>query len=362
MNLLDRYVLRELAAPLLFGLLAFTGLFLSIDLVPLVRMGVDYGAPLEVMVKLVLLRLPEVFMWTLSMAVLLGALLSLSRLSAASEVVAMQAATISFYRIVAPVLSVGLLVSLGTMALGEWAVPSANHEYRRVVTEDVQGGQLPTVTRNVILKEYERGVMSGFLYAAQYDGKSKTMRDVTIVEMDGGRPVKTTFARKTVWEGDTWYMEDGVTHLHDDEPGVTINFGAGRQPIAVGYRPEQVMRAQKQPEEMTIGELRDHIAVLRSRGDEGREHVLQLHLKISVPLTSFVFALIAAPLGVQPHRTASSVGFGLSMLVIFAYYVLMTVGTALAQGGHVPPALGAWLQNVVLGAVGIGLNVRSGRR
>lgn len=362
MRLLDRYVLRELLGPLFFGLLAFTGLFLSIDLVPLVRMGVDFGAPLSTMLHLVLLRLPEVFMWTFAMAVLLGTLLSLSRLSSASEVVAMQASTVSFYRIVAPVLFVGLAVSVLTLALSEWVVPAANYSYRRIVTEDVRGAQLPTISRNVILKEYESGVMSGFLYAARFDGQTRTMHDVTVVEMESGRPVQTTFARKTIWEDDTWYMEDGVTHLHDGDPGVTIDFGAGRQPIAIGHRPEQVMQAQKEPEEMTIGELRDHIAVLRARGDTSREHVLQLHLKLSVPLTSFVFALIAAPLGIQPHRSASSVGFGLSMLVIFAYYVLMTVGTALAQGGQIPPAVGAWLQNGVLGAVGVGLVVRSGRR
>lgn len=362
MSLLDRYILRELAPPLLFGLLAFTGLFLSIDLVPLVQTGVELGAPVATMLRLIALRLPEVFMWTFAMAVLLGTLLSLSRLSSASEVVAMQAGTVSFYRLVAPVLVVGFIVSMLTLALGEWVVPAANYTYRRILTEDVRGAQLPTVTRNVILKEYSRGVMSGFLYAARYDGTTQTMHDVTIVEMDAGRPVRTTFARKTLWEEDTWYMEDGVTHVHDGDPGVMIHFGSSRQPIAIGYKPEQVMQAQKAPAEMTIRELRDHITVLQSRGDRSREHVLQLNLKLSVPLTSFIFALIAAPLGVQPHRSASSVGFGLSMLVIFAYYVLMTVGTALAQGGHVPPAVGAWLQNGVLGATGVGLVIRSGRR
>lgn len=362
MNLLERYILRELAGPFLFGVLAFTGLFLSIDLVPLVRTGVDHGAPLLIMLQLVALKLPEVFMWTFAMAVLLATLLSLSRLSTNSEIVAMQAGTVSFYRIVAPVLTLGLAVSLLAMAMGEWLVPQANHAYRRIMTEDVRGGQLPTVTRNVILKEYDRGLLQGFLYASRFDGKTQTMYDVTVVELQAGRPVRTTFARKTIWQGETWYMEDGVIHVHDGEPGVTIDFGEGRHPIAIGYRPEQVMQAQKQPEEMTISELRDHIAVLRARGDNSREHMLQLHLKFSVPLTSFVFALVAAPLGIQPHRSASSVGFGLSMLVIFAYYVLMTVGTTLAQGGQVPPVVGAWLQNGVLGAIGIGLLIRTGRR
>lgn len=112
MRVLDRYILREMAGPLLSGVMAFTGLFLSVDLVQIVRLTTEHGAPLGVTVQLFALRLPQVVVWTFPMAVLLATLLSLSRLSASSEIVAMQAATVSFYRIAAPVIGVGLVVTL----------------------------------------------------------------------------------------------------------------------------------------------------------------------------------------------------------------------------------------------------------
>ncbi|MFS8544230.1 MAG: LptF/LptG family permease, partial [Limnochordales bacterium] len=67
MSILGRYILRELAGPLLFGLLAFTSLFISVDLVQLVRMAVDYGASLTVVVQLIALRLPQGLVYTLPM-------------------------------------------------------------------------------------------------------------------------------------------------------------------------------------------------------------------------------------------------------------------------------------------------------
>ncbi|MFS8627847.1 MAG: LptF/LptG family permease [Limnochordales bacterium] len=362
MRVLDRYILRELLGPLLYGVLSFTGLFIGVDLVQLVRMTAEYGAPLWLTLELIALRLPQVFVYTFPMAVLLATLLTLSRLSATSEIVAMQAGTVSFYRIVAPVLVVGLLVAGLSLAVEEWVVPAANYEYRRVLTEDVQGGQLPTVTRNVILKEYQGGILRGFLYASRYDSAARTMYDVTIVEMERGRPVRTTYAARVVWQGNTWLMHDGVIYTHDGEPGLAVDFRRGTQPVSIGYRPEQVVQAQKNPEEMTIRELRDHIAALEARGDDTREHVLHLHLKFAVPAASFVFALLAAPLGVQSHRSATSVGFGLSILVIFAYYILMTLGTALGESGQLPPAAAAWLQNAILGMAGLVLLWRAGRR
>src|SRR5690606_40565818 len=119
-----------------------------------------------VVVRLVLLRLPQIVVYTFPMAVLLAGLLTLSRLSAASEIVAMQAGTGSFYRIVSPVVGLGIAFSLLTLAINEWVVPAANYEYRRILVEDPQGRRLPAVSPNVILREYHGGVLRGFLYAA----------------------------------------------------------------------------------------------------------------------------------------------------------------------------------------------------
>src|SRR5690606_42160750 len=113
-------------------------------------MAAEYGAPGAVIVKLILLRLPEIVVYTFPMAVLLAALLTLSRLSANSEIVAMQAGAVSFYRIVAPVIAVGLLVSGASLAVAEWSVAAVHYEYRHVVTEGTQGGHLPPVHRNAI--------------------------------------------------------------------------------------------------------------------------------------------------------------------------------------------------------------------
>lgn len=351
--------------PLLFGVITFTSLFIGADLVRLVQMVTEFGAPLAAVGRLLVLKLPQVLVLTMPMAVLLATLLSLSRLSGNSEVVAMQAGGMSIYRIVALLVGVGVLVAIASVLMGELLVPVASAEYHRVLVEEVRGEQLPVVTHNVILTEYEGGVLRRFLYAARFDRETGRMSDVTLVSLERGRPVETTFAAAVVWEGGAWYMEDGVIHRHgadDDGEATTMTFRGGRQPVSIGYRPEEVVRAQRSPEEMTMAELREHIAILESQGQETRRHQVQLHLKTALPAASVVFALVGAPLGIQPHRRAASIGFGLSVVVIFIYYVLMTVGTALGQGGAVSPVVGAWMQNVLLAAFGIALLVRRGGR
>ena len=76
---------------------------------------------------------------------------------------------------------------------------------------------------------------------------------------------------------------------------------------------------------------------------------------------SLVFVLVGAPMGLKPNRSSSGIGLGVSILVIFIYYILMFVCMAMGQIGAVPAVAAAWLPNLVAGAIGVGLLVRQAR-
>lgn len=361
MRKLARYLVREMVMPMLFGVCAFTSLFVSGDLINLANMVMQRGAPIDAALKVFLLGLPQIVVWTFPMAVLLSTLLALSRLSANSEIVAMRAGGLSFAQLTAPLLVVALLVSGLTFTVQEVFVPAANTKSHRIMVEEIQGGKLPTVTNNVVIRHYEGGQLAWSLYARSYDGKTQTLQHATIVQMSNNKPTQTTYAERIVWVNDAWFMENGISYFLAGDNTYSMQFGSGRQPINLGQRPEEIAAAQKDPEQMSLAELREHIGVMRRQGAEVQELEVKMHLKYAIPLASLVFALIGVPLGIQPHRSATSIGFGLSIIIIFIYYVLMTLGTALGQGGYMPPWLGAWIQNIVIGTVGLTLMRRAAR-
>jgi lipopolysaccharide export system permease protein len=77
------------------------------------------------------------------------------------------------------------------------------------------------------------------------------------------------------------------------------------------------------------------------------------HRDFSIPFACVVFGLVAIPLGVQPVRAARSRGFAVSLAMIFAYYVLLSAGQALAEQELVPAAFALWLPNLVFAAIGV---------
>lgn len=359
---LDRYIFFQVLGPLLFGVAAFTALFLGGELVNLAGL-VSSGAPVGPAAHVVLLKLPQILVWTFPMSVLMGALLALSRLSSTSELVAMRAAGVNFYRMMAPILVIGALVVVTTVGMNEELVPWANGEVQRVMIEEIQGGELPTVTKNVMLRDFDGDRLTRFIYATDFDQATATMRNVAMLEWQDGEPIRQTTADALVWEADGWYFRNGKTYVFAGPEGkgevTEISFRGGKQRVALKERPEDIPKSQKTPETMTMTELRRQMELLGPLHERYREFSLQYYLRFATPLVSLVFAWVGVPLGIQHHRRATSVGFGLSIVVIFAYYVVMTLFTALGRSGTLPPALAAFAPDGLLALVGLALVIRA---
>lgn len=74
---------------------------------------------------------------------------------------------------------------------------------------------------------------------------------------------------------------------------------------------------------------------------------MEIYRRFSLPMASFVFAIVGAPLGVQKQRSSSSVGFGISVVIIFLYYAIMTFLEALGKGHLMPAFLAVWSLNMI---------------
>jgi len=69
--------------------------------------------------------------------------------------------------------------------------------------------------------------------------------------------------------------------------------------------------------------------------------------------------LIALPFGAASGRRNMFVGVASSILIVFAYFVLLQFSLAAGSAGHLPPLLAGWLPNIAFGLVGIWLTCRA---
>jgi lipopolysaccharide export system permease protein len=126
---MDRYLATELMLPFLFGVGAFSSVGVAVGTAfDLVRKVTDAGLPLEIAVQVMLFKMPEFISFALPMSMLLAAMMTYSRLSADSELIALRSCGISIYRLIAPAVVFSLIVTGMTFVFNELVVPAANYQ------------------------------------------------------------------------------------------------------------------------------------------------------------------------------------------------------------------------------------------
>src|ERR1700678_2851630 len=125
MRLLDKYIGREVASHAALGLAVFTFVFFVPQLVRLMDLVVRHSGGVGTVSLIFLCSLTPVLAFTVPMAVLVGVLIGLGRLSADSEIVALHASGISLRRLLVPIGFVALACTLGTLILTFWVTPAA---------------------------------------------------------------------------------------------------------------------------------------------------------------------------------------------------------------------------------------------
>ncbi len=360
-------MVSELGGPFAFGLSAFTLIFAATNILAISRLVSEEHAPLGAAIGYFLWQLPQIMITVVPMAMLLGVLLALQRLSGESEITAMKAGGIGLVRAVAPLLVVGFGVSVVALILQEGVVPYANDRATYLREEVIKqvgpyGGGSHAVTTALPGGGRQLTAFAG------YEATTQTLLKVTLIKYDAAnREQVIIFADRARYQPPTWTFinareyqinPDGTTHLLE-EP---------EQQADIGEKPSQIQQTitNKNREEMSRSQVRDVIESGQLSPQETRAFQTTYEEKFARPFASFVFTLIAVPFGLRPSRGGGStgLGFGLAVAIVFVYFVIASIVSAVTSslpGGYVASTLGAWLPNAIFTAIGALLLQRAAR-
>jgi len=359
---LCRYVYRELAIPFFFALLIFTIILFTVRILKLVELVVNRGVPLEQLLAVFLYILPAFFEVTVPMSFLLALLWGFGRLSSDREVLALKSCGISFLQMAFPVAVVTTLALCGTFFLTLYARPWSNAALRHEIYEVTKTRATAGLKEKTFNDEFA-GVV---VYTDEIQPPGTLLQGVMIADNRSAEKQNTIFARQglvVVNEDNqllTLRLFDGTVHSTDASRrgyqttyfstyDLTLNLAAALSD----------MRTTAAPPELSLRELQSVIIQKRNNGEPANAERAELHRRFALPFSCVVFASLALPLSMRPAWGFRSHGFAISIVIIVAYYILLTVGETLGKKGSLPPAIALWLPNLVLGTVGSALFMRT---
>lgn len=373
---MDRYLAKELAMPFLFGVAAFSSIGVAVGtLFELVRQVVDAGLPVHLAVKVLFLRMPYFVVLSFPMSVLLATLTAYGRMSGDSELVALRSCGVSVYRLVAPAIALSLAVTGLTFAFNEAIVPAANYEATRTLEQALGSDDSPSFRdENIFYREYgeveapdgsERNTLTRMFYAERFDGEM--MRDLTVVDRSQYGLSQILVADAARWDGEAsaWDFFDGTIYLVDADGDYRDILTFEQQRLQLPRTPYDLAnRGRYRTSEMNLWQTQRQLDLISESGDRGEINKLKLRIqqKLALPFVCVAFGLVGAALSNRRNqRLGRATSFGISVLVIFGYYLLAFIMDALGIKEILSPVVATWTPVLLVASVGGLLLFRASR-
>lgn len=358
MRLISRSVLREVWPASLLGFVAYTFVLLIRTIFFLADFAIRRSASLLEVARLIGLSLPWIVVLTLPMALLLGVLIGIGRLSADSELTALGSCGVGPAALYRPVLGAAGALSLLVLFVYNAVLPATNAALERSMAR-VAASSIVNVVSPRAFREPRPGITFFFDRIAE-DGRSFEGIFLRLGD-ESEAPNRVIVARRgrLTLEGERLWLDLFESTVHELDPldpsryRATRNASqrlllAGEIPSGAGTRvtSEKGFRAQ------SLAELLASAERLPASDPRRWQALVEIHKKLAIPFACLAFAFVGIPLARSLGRAGRGGGFALSLLILVGYYVLLSTGETWACDGRLPPALAIWLPNVLLVALG----------
>ncbi len=346
MKILDRYLIKQFIQTILFGLLAFTLIFVVIDMMENLDDFIDQNVPSMMILQYYLVFMPEIIRLITPVAVLLASLFTAGKMSSLNEITAIKAGGISLYRFMAPFIIVSFLISAISVYVGGYLVPLAN-KHKVFIEQTYMKKGIVYFGSNIFFQDTKSRIVT----INYYDIANKQAHQVSIQEfnpVDKTRLLKRTDALRMRYDEqkNCWTLFNGTIREISDSSEVMEKF-IEHEFYGLNFIPDDVMKKQRKPEEMTLAELSDFANEQKRTGNDPTSILIEYQSRIAYAFASVVVVFFGLPISANRRRGGLAIQFGINLLITFVYLVFMKVSQAFGKNGVLDPLITAWIANLV---------------
>ena len=359
-KLIDKYMFRMLLTPLAYCFAAFTMIYVIYDLFDNLPDFVEGRTSFVNVVQFYVFLLPSVLTIIAPVSLMLSVLYSLSQLTKNNELTALRASGISLYRLMVPILVVGLLFSVAVGIVNETVGPWSSYWTHQFVSLQRHKGDMSAhVAANLAFKDemHRRVLMIG-----EFDTQSFDLRRVDLTQQrpDGSDEFRI-LAQEARWLDGRWWFMDLVTTRYDRDgsPVGPPRFELRREMADLAEEPKDFVNEIKDPEFLSAVEILHFLRTHRSLSKDAVSRIrVDLHHRLAMPWTCLIVTMLGIPFGAQTGRKGALRGVVLALGLFFGYYFLVNVGLALGKKQSFDPWLAGWIPNLFFLGTGMVLLYR----
>lgn len=357
MHLLDRYIIKKYLGTFGFILLILTGIAIIIDITEKIDDFLVSGlTPWQIITDYYIHFVPWIIMMLAPIFVFISVIFFTSKLTSDSEIIAMLAGRVSFYRLLVPyMISACFLAGIFYMTNHYW-LPDSNKKFFEFTNEYTSSSV--EKSKDHVHFQFKRDTL---VYTQTWSDDEKSGYKFSLEVFEGRVMIYKLHADRILWDTTqmNWKVENFVerTYINEledkinDQPNGNFNWG---------FKPMDFLVQINIKESMTTPELEQFIEEQKAKGAENLQfYEAEKYKRTAVPISTIILTMIAYAMTTKKRRNGMGIYIVAGLAISGIYIMIQQFSTVFSTKGNLEPMWGAWIPNIIFTFVAFVLMWRS---
>jgi lipopolysaccharide export system permease protein len=356
LSTIDRYILRQIAVPLLSALSIGLLMLLAERLVRLLDITLGKRNSFGVVFELLAYLVPHYLGTAVPAALFLGLLFGFNNLAKNNEIDAFLSAGAGLHRLLKPALLLAVVFSLASLVIFGWLQPATRYAYRSAVFDIKNIDAFLLAEQGVFMQAGERTFILDKL-----DRSSNTFERIFIFDYNGPSG------------SETFTAERGILIPLADQPRPVLRLENGRRlgverwPLLdKSGAPPESQTASFETTDTPLGRISKKL--FRPRGDDERELTLpelyapdklppgttadamraEFHRRVINIVAMLLLPVLAIPFAIGHSRSPRAYRMVVAMALLIAFHEVIEQGAVMSKAGKFSPWFVLWMPTILL--------------
>lgn len=354
MRILDKYILLKIIKGYLSLLFLFLGLFIIIDVFSNLESFLKNKITFLEIINYYFFSLPFIFLKVSAFSLLISSIYLFGELNKNNELIGMRIAGLSILRIILPVLTFSIIISLFSLFVQEKILLFSQKRIEKTKLRLLRNKKI-TAKENLAFR-YQNMIF----FVSSYSPKENILRDVIIFKENAeGDISEKIIAKKIINKNNQWEAEEVIIYPLSKDYYIS--------PV---YKKKMLLDIKNHFEDIII--KRSIFSQFSSLKDLRKERerlkkmqvkqlverlTIQYHKRLSEPFSHLFLVIGVLPFALEIRkRKLGLVSFGVGFFFSFIYYVIFSISLALGKAEMILPFLCCWIAPlffIILGLSGL---------
>lgn len=339
---IDRYIISLFLGTFAFILMLIMVIIIVIDIQEKLENFMAPGLKFSEIINYYIALIPYFAVLLAPLFTFITVVFFTSKLAGRSEIIAMQAAGMSFNRILKPYMISAAVIALSSFVLSSEIIPILNNTRINFTNKWVKNKKLE-MDQNI-----QVAVAPGVIaYFSTFDARENMGYNFSLQQFDENTLISQLTASRISY--DSLYHWTIYDYSERTFEGLKeVNSTGTAKDTLLTLTPSDLLISSEDGELLVTRELYQYIGEQKKRGVGNIQNFeVEYHRRFASIPAAFILTLIGVSLSSRKVKGGIGVNMAIGLVLAFAYILLFTVSSAYAISGVMSPMVAAWFANII---------------